>query len=60
MKPKRIKKHLRDAAVAAFRDNLRVIWARLCALPRRDRLRLAWMLVRGDADLDRVARKGAA
>jgi len=38
-----------------FRDQLRVIWSRLCRLPFRERLVLAWYLVRGDEDLNKAA-----
>jgi len=40
-----------------LRDNVRVIFRRLCGLPLGERLRLAWLLVRGDANLDRAAKR---
>ena len=54
MKAKRIRRQYKKV----LRDNVRVIWVRLCALPHRERWRLAWMLIRRDVDLDRAARKG--
>ena len=58
MKAKRIRRQFKRQMQAAFHDNLRAIWTRLCGLSFRERRRLAWMLIRGDADLDRAARKG--
>ena len=55
MKAKRIRRQFRKV----LRDNVRLVWVKLCALPRRERWRLAWMLIRSDADLDRAAKKGS-
>jgi len=53
MKAKNIRRTIRRATAQAYTDNLRVIWARLCQLRRRERVRLAWMLLRRDADLNK-------
>ena len=59
MKAKKLRRNIRKQANAALKDNIRFMWAKLVRLPRRERIRLAWMLLRGDADIDgAVKRKG--
>ena len=54
MKAKRVRRQMRKV----LKSNVRVIWVQLCALPRRDRWRLAWLLVRGDARIDKARGRG--
>ena len=56
MKKKQIKK-LRQVAREIYGDNLRLMWARLCCLPRRERWRLAWLLIWGNPDIERAVRR---
>ena len=57
MKAKRIRRQIRKQTTKVLQDNVRVIWSRLVQLPRRERIRLAWMLLRGDDDLDRASKR---
>jgi hypothetical protein len=52
MNIKRLKKAYREAVDKRLMHNYRQLWSDLAALPRRQRWRLAWMLVRGDGNLD--------
>ena len=54
-----MRRQIRGQYQDAMRDNLRLIWAKLCTLPRRERWRLAWMLIWRDTNLDKAARKGS-
>jgi len=58
MNAKRIRRQVRKTTAQVLQNNVRLMWAKLCKLHWRERVRLAVMLVRGDADLDRAARKG--
>ena len=60
MKAKRIRRQLREAAQVAWMNNYRALWARLVELPSRTRWRLAWLMVRGNADIDAAAKKRKA
>ena len=53
MKLKKWRKEMRKA----LPDAVRLVWAKLCVLPRRERWRLAWLLVRGVDDLERAVKK---
>lgn len=53
MKLKKWRKEMRKA----LPDAVRLVWAKLCILPRRERWRLAWLLVRGVDDLERAVKK---
>ena len=49
-----MRRQIRKQYGDAMRDNLRLIWVKLCTLPRRERWRLAWMLILRDTDLDKA------
>jgi len=51
MKAKRLRRQMRKV----LRDQLRLMWGKLCGLPFRERLKLAWLLVRADTNLNRAA-----
>jgi hypothetical protein len=57
MKAKRYKRIARDAAQTAFRDNVRASFTAFCRLALRERLRIAWLLVRGDDNLEKAVRQ---
>jgi hypothetical protein len=57
MKAKRYKRIARDAAQTAFRDNVRASFTAFCRLAWRERLRIAWLLVRGDDNLEKAVRQ---
>jgi hypothetical protein len=50
MNAKKLRRELNRALPTA----IRALWTKLCRLPRRQRLRLAWMLVRGKDELGSV------
>lgn len=54
MKAKRLKKAMREAVDARLMHNYRQLWADLVALKFRTRARLAWMMIKGDSNLDKA------
>ena len=50
MKTKQLRKAMRRYLPGA----VRLVWVKLCALPRGERWRLAWMLLRRQTNLDAV------
>ena len=57
MKAKRLKKAMKAAVDARLMHNYRQLWADLVALNFRTRVRLAWMMINGDANLDKAKDK---
>ena len=60
MNVKRLRKAYQEAIDKRLLHNYRMLWQDLAQLPWRTRWRLAWLMVRGDGDLDKATgRKGA-
>lgn len=57
MKAKRMKKAMIEAVDKRLLHNYRQLWADLVALNFRTRVRLAWMMITGDSNLDRAKGK---
>lgn len=52
MKPKKYRKIIEQS----LRNNVREAFTAFCRLHWRERVRIAWLLVKGDSNLDKVAR----
>ena len=57
MKAKRLRRAYREAIDKRLMHNYRQLWADLCGLPWRTRARLAWLMVRGDGDLNKATKR---
>jgi hypothetical protein len=56
MKAKKQKKIVREQLEAALRHNYKFAHSAFCRLNWKERLRIAWLLIRGDADLEKAVR----
>ncbi len=57
MKAKKLRRQYMKAIDARLMHNYRQLWADLAALPRRTRVRLAWMMLTGCGELDKATKR---
>lgn len=57
MKAKKYRKIAREEMQDALRLNARAIHSMFCRLRLRERMRIAWLIVKGDEDLDKAVAK---
>ena len=56
MKTKRQKKIVREQLETALRNNYKFAHSAFCRLHWRERCRIAWLLIKGDSDLEKAVR----
>ena len=49
-------KMMRRQMQKVLRDNVRIVWGRLCLLSRKERWRLAWLLIKADSRIERAVK----
>jgi len=56
MKIKKYRKVAREEMKKALHDNVRAIFTMLCKLHWRERFRIAWLLIKGDSNIQKAVK----